>query len=558
MDKRWEEKLSKPQYKVITEKNVLIMMRDGVRLAADVYRPESQGKFPALLAMSPYGKDVQKLYSPVGPLNPIRGNGGQEAGDTDYFVTRGYAHIVVDVRGSGDSEGEFEFVGMKEQGDGYDLVEWIAGQPWCDGNVGMLGMSYYGVGQLLVAAQNPPHLKAIFPYEAFTDHYRHADYHGGMYNMGFALQWWGHVSVGTSTPRSLREHPEEIKRIVTDLMQEKEIQAHVPLYLALKYPEKNPPMFEALTHSLDGPRWWEISAYTKFDRIKIPFYAVSRWSGWPVHLPGAFAAYNGINAPKKVMIMETEHPSGPMRPWHNHHDIVLRWYDHWLKGIDTGIMEEPPIRLFIKGKNEWRYEYEWPLAHTQWTTFYLRGNEGLSQEPPGNSEPADTFLSKDWPLPYQPVPCVRYRTSPLATDMEVTGPIALYFHAALDQPEATWCVSLHDVPPDGSSRLISKGWLRASHRAVDERRSKPYQPFHPHTESIPVEPGKIYEYAIDIRETSNVFLAGHRIELLIRGQDSVLDDPIWFHLCNNRATTHTIYHSHEHRSYMLLPLIPKR
>ena len=141
--------------------------------------------------------------------------------------------------------------------------------------------------------------------------------------------------------------------------------------------------------------------------------------------------------------------------------------------------------------------------------------------------------------------------------MEVTGPIALYFYAALDQPEATWCVSLHDVPPDGPARLISKGWLRASHRAIDAKRSKPYQPFHPHTEATPVEPGKIYEYAIDIRETSNVFKASHRIELLIRGQDSVLDDPIWFHLCNNRATRHTIYHSPDYTSYVLLPMIPR-
>ena len=139
------------------------------------------------------------------------------------------------------------------------------------------------------------------------------------------------------------------------------------------------PLFEGLTHPLDGPYYWEVSPYTKFDRIKIPCYMVSRWSGWPIHLPGAFSAFNGIEAPKKLMVMETEHSSGPLRPWSDDHDIILRWYDHWLKGIDTGIMEEPPIKLFIKGKNEWRYEYEWPLARTQWTKFYLRRNGGLSE-----------------------------------------------------------------------------------------------------------------------------------------------------------------------------------
>jgi predicted acyl esterase len=459
------------------------------------------------------------------------------------------------VRGSGDSEGEYQFCGIEEQEDGYELVEWIARQPWCDGNVGMLGMSYFAVLQLLVAAQNPPHLKAVFPYEAHTDRYRHSCYHGGMLNMGFLAQWWGHVSVGTSMPPSLRKNPEEIKQIVKDLMKKEEIQTYPMLYIALKYAEKNVPMFESLTHPLDGPFYWERSAYTKFNRISIPCYMVSRWSGWPIHLPGAFAAYNGIDAPKKLMIMETKYRSGPLRPWNDHHDIILRWYDHWLKGIDTGIMDEPPIKLFIKGKNEWRYEYEWPLARTQWTKFYLRGNGGLTKEPPGKEEPPQAFINKGLLLPLDAVPGVKYRTPPLEEDMEVTGPIALYLYATLDQHDATWCVSINDVESDGSAQLITKGWLRASHRAIDKERSKPYLPFHIHTQSVPVEPGKIYEYAIDIREISYVLKAGHRIELMIKGEDSPSEDPTWFHLCNHKETKHTVYNCSEYLSYLLLPVI---
>jgi predicted acyl esterase len=554
MKEDWVEKVSKPQYRVKEEKNIFITMRDGVRLAADIYRPDAQGKFPALLSMSPYGKDVQKLKSPVGPLSPVRGNGGQEAGDTDYFVTRGYAHVIVDSRGSGDSEGEYPFYGLEEHKDGYDLIEWISMQPWCDGNLGMLGMSYFGTLQFMVAAQNPPHLKAIFPYEAHTDRYRHQFYHGGIMNM-FYMQWWGHVSVGMGMLRSLREKPEEIKKIVEDLKQKEEIQTYVPLYIALKYPEKNVPLFEGLTHPLDGPYYWEVSPYTKFDRIKIPCYMVSRWSGWPIHLPGAFSAFNGLEAPKKLMVMETEHSSGPLRPWSDDHDIILRWYDHWLKGIDTGIMEEPPIKLFIKGKNEWRYEYEWPLARTQWTKFYLRRNGGLSKDLPAQDEGYDALVNKPWPLPRDVLPGVTYRTPPLKRNTEVTGPVALYLYGALDQSEATWVVAINDVALDGSTRLISKGWLRASHRAIDEVRSKPYQPFHPHTESIPVEPGKIYEYAIEIRETSNVFRTGHRIELVIKGQDAPSEDPIWYHLCNIKETKHTIFHNSGYLSHLLLPII---
>lgn len=221
------------------------------------------------------------------------------------------------------------------------------------------------------------------------------------------------------------------------------------------------------------------------------------------------------------------------------------------------MMDEPPIRLYIKGKNEWRYEYEWPIARTQWTKFYLRGDGRLTKEPPGQDEPPDLFLNKLWPGPKDVLPGIRYQTLLLEEDIEVTGPLALYLYAALDQPDATWCVSVNDVEPNGVTRLITKGWLRASHRRIDEERSKPYQPFHTHTANIPVEPGKIFEYAIDIREMSNVFKAANRIELVIKGQDSPSEDPIWFHLCNQRETKHTIYHNSKHLSYLLIPVIPK-
>jgi predicted acyl esterase len=295
-----------------------------------------------------------------------------------------------------------------------------------------------------------------------------------------------------------------------------------------------------------------------FDRIKIPCCLVSRWSGWAIHLPGAFSAYNGLNVPRKMMITETENPNGPIRPWADHHDLILRWYDHWFKGIDTGMMEEAPIRLLIMGTGEWRDEYEWPLARTRWTKFYLRENGQLSETPPGQAGGSDAFVNTPYPLPRTPLPGVKYTTPPLTEDVEVTGPVALYFHAALDQSDATWVASLNDVAPDGSVRLIIKGWLRASHKRVDEGRSKPYAPFHPNTESIPVEPGKVYEYAVDIRETCNCFKAGHRIELVIKGQDAPSEDPIWYHLCNVKETTHTVYHNTQYSSYLLLPVIPAK
>ncbi len=249
------------------------------------------------------------------------------------------------------------------------------------------------------------------------------------------------------------------------------------------------------------------------------------------------------------------------RPWHENHDVVLRWYDHWLKGIDTGMMEEPPIHLLIQGKNEWRYENEWPLARTRWTRFYMREGGSLSEIPPASSEGPNRFTNRPGLKPGNVIPSVEYQTVPLGKDTEVTGPSALYFCASLSDTDGDWMVVMSDVSPDGSGRVVSKGWLKASHREIDESKSKPYQPFHPHTRSIPVEPGKVYEYAIDMRETSYVFKAGHRIQLKIKGQDAqwegkTYDYAIHCHLPRSRETVHTIYHNSEYLSYLLLPIVP--
>ena len=558
MGKDWLKAISQPRYRVRAERELRVTMRDGVKVAADLYLPDVKGRFPALLAMSPYGKYIHRPEAPLLPLSMARGNGGQEAGDSEYFVSRGYVHVVADVRGSGDSEGEYCSYGMAEQQDGYDLVEWIASQPWCDGNVGMLGMSYFAVNQYLVAALNPPHLKAIFACEGYTDRYRHLVYHGGILTLGFFLQWWQHVSVGATAPSCRRYYSEkEIEKRVEELKESREVKDNPILSVLLKHREKNPLVFDYLLQPNDGPYYWERSAYNKLDKIKVPCYLGTRWSGWPIHLPGAFDAYRRINAPKKMLIFETESVYGPHRPWRDHHDLILRWYDHWLKGIDTGMMEEPPIKILVKGSNEWRCEQEWPLARTQWTKLYLRGDAGLAQERPGKGEEPASFVNQPSLRPSQVVPSLRYRTAPLGEEMEVTGPVALYLQASLDTEDATWIVSISDVASDGTTKLVTRGWLRASHRALDPDRSLPYQPYHPHLEREVLKRGEVYEFAIEIRETSYLFLSGHRMELEIRGQDSSWEDPMWFHLCNPETTRHTIYNDPQHVSYLLLPIILK-
>ena len=552
----WRSRVSQPTHAMQIERGVTITARDGTRLACDVYRPVAPGRYPALLSYSHYGKDLQHVTGKRAPLSPLIGNGGLEAGDSNFFVTRGYVHVIADARGSGDSEGDYCYQGLDEQTDGYDIIEWMAGQPWCDGNCGMLGMSYFAVMQYMVAAQQPPHLKAIVPYEALTDRYRQSVYHGGLLNEGFWHQWWGHVSVDGMRPLSYGYlSDDEISRRVSALMESPEVRHSPYLHIQLKYPRKNPLLFGWLLEPLDGPFYWERSPNRMFDKIRIPTFLATRWSSWAVHLAGAFEAYEGIDAPKKLLIMETESRLGPLRPWSDHHDLILRWYDHWLKGNDTGFMDEPPIRLLIKGRNVYRDEQEWPLARTEWTRYFLRAGGELGTQRPDSSGDAVFVNDPDLP-PNQLPPGATFQTAPFAADTEVTGPVALYFHARLDQADATWVVTLRDVGPDGSSRTLTKGWLRASQRALDDTRSRPYRPYQSHTRKDALQPGASHAYAIEVRETSNVFMAGHRLALDIKGQDSTAEDPIWVHTCNSLVTSHVVEFGGAFDSYLLLPVIP--
>ena len=572
MTEDWHKLISQPKYGIKKEKDIYISMRDGVRLAADVYRPDAEGKFPALLALSPYGKELQELVLSFPPqaLPSNLWDGCIEAGDISYIVPRGYAHVIADLRGTGHSEGEYaglSGIGRNEEGrDGYDLVEWIAQQPWCDGNVGMVGISYYAVMQIQTAAEQPPHLKAVFPYGGAYDIYR-LNYHGGIFwlmlraaidgrggDSGFAVK-----NVVSAMMKKLTK--EEFERRVEERLNDPDVRNYPNFYHMLKYSQRSPVFLDLLLNPYDGPFYWEGEASTKFDKVEVPVYTGINW-GRAWFVDDTINCYLGVKGPKKLLMM----PFPPMveRPFHELHDLIIRWYDHWLKGIDTGVMDEPPIKIFVEGIRQWRYEEEWPLARTKWTEFYLRPRGRLSME----SEPLDTdIVPPDGfyqapPTVTNVVQSIKYTSPPMLEDMEVTGPIALYLYASIDTDDTNWMVKVRDVDPSGTKIEVSTGWLKASHRELDESRSTPWRPFHPHTRSEPVAPGKIYQYAIPIGAISNVFRAGHCIELEIRSIESagdptlVLLAPDSFHLNSSRATTHKIYRDKNHQSRLLLPVIP--
>jgi uncharacterized protein len=558
MKKDWRQLISQPKYAVKIERDVFVTMRDGVRVAINIFRPTAKGKFPALLAVSGYGKEEMELLMPPQPLNRSAvWDGNIEAGDYNDYVPRGYIHIIGDVRGTGASEGEFP---GPEGKDCYDLIEWIAKQPWCNGNVGMVGYSYFSMVQIKAAIEQPPHLKCIAVSHVIADMYRDLNYPGGVLSlMGYGVWYGRHGTSGFAANNAVSQMKknlpkDEFERRRQELLSHPDIKNYPNVYHLLLYPQKNPWFFDSLMNPFDNANYAAASAYSAYDRIKIPVHVIGKCAHEDM---GYFDLYRGLKTTKKLLIK----PNGPEeRPWREDTETLIRWYDHWLKGNDTGMMDEAPIRMFVMGENKTRDIKEWPLPQTKEVKVYLRRWEGLSFEPELNMDEPDGFFQqplhistkRDW---------VHYISPPLDEDMQVIGTAAVNFFASIDQADTNWIVKLFDVGPGGVETRVSKSYLKASHRAVDPKKSTPTEPFHFHTrESVkPLEPGQIYEYNVALGLISNVFKAGHQVKLTIESLESPRDPELQVHyhphLNSATATLHKIYRDKEHRSHILLPVV---
>jgi len=362
--KNWQT--SERKYRVTVERDVAIPVSDAVRLDCDIFRPDDGGKFPAILGVHSYDKSSQSAPSmPKGFALNI--NGSLEAGDSNFYVRRGYVHVIANVRGTGKSGGQFCNYGPRDVQDTYEIIEWIARQPWCDGNVGMFGVSYYAVAQLQVAALNPPHLKAIFAPFGYTDFYRDKFYHGGILANEFLSSWANSIFRKRANTEDMprwsswtkqKWGDKKFQEALAEALRDREITAVPALTEALKNPERdaNPMVVDILLNKFDGEYYQERNV--KHEDIKVPSYLGACWGIFGLHLPGAFRAWENITAPKKMVI-------GPPiyldRPLYQYHYESLRWFDYWLKGVENGIMEEPPIRLFVMGTDEWKATGDWPL-----------------------------------------------------------------------------------------------------------------------------------------------------------------------------------------------------
>ena len=518
--------LSAPRSETVTANNVAVPMRDGIALHADIHRPASGDRVPALIAISPYPRQMQHLGLPVGFV---------EAGETDFFVPRGYAHVIVNCRGSGGSGGRYALTGEAEHRDLFDLIEWIAAQPWCNGNVGMVGVSYFAIEQFNAALQQPPHLRAIFPWSGTVDWYREVFWHGGIPTGGFAAKYF--PSIGMAN----RGNPDFYRgwffTLLNKLLQIPALHRRIAtphenpvamLGRALRFPYPTQPWDDVYLdvvaeHQLYDAYWRARDMTERLSEIRIPIYLGADWDNVSVHLQTPFLALERLaeGVPHRV----TMAPRGALQwPWESLHVEALAWFDHWLKGRETGIMEGKPIRYFVEGADEWRETDTWPLPGTRYDALHLRADGALSASE-GDAGGRDyLYLPKSLNRPpnanVPPLPSrLSWETAPFIDPVEIVGPPRLRLAASSSAVDTDWIVKLQDVAPDGKARDLTQGWLRASHRALDASRSKPYRPEHPHDRAEALVPGETTWFEIAILPTAHRFLVGHRMRLSIASAD---------------------------------------
>jgi predicted acyl esterase len=540
---------SERKYEVIAERDVKVRMPDGTMLDGDIYRPSSNERFPVILGAHAYNKNLQSPpMRPVG-FTPMRGY--MESGDSTFFARRGYVHAVFNVRGSGGSGGFYQLMGPVEVQDVCHLIDWLAAQSWSTGDVGMFGVSYFARLAKAVAAVAPNPLKAIFAPFAGTDDYRHRCYHGGILAHGFITHWRN--SLHRPNYRSLYKeaHGEAAYReAIARAMRDEEIMAVPALREALQNPDSgtNALVVDLLLHPLDGPFWQERNAQDA--RAKIPAYLGACWGNYGLHLPGAFSAWKDWKGPKKMVI-------GPGiyldRPVYQFQDESLRWFDYWLKGIDNGVMDEPPIRCFIPPTGEWQPLTDWPPPAARWTTFYLHKEGILSEHELWPEEGSDSFDESSFEHG-----AATYATPLLVENTEIIGPSVLTLYVSTTDVEALLFATLLLIDRHGQEHELTRGWLRASQRRLRED-STAWEPVLAHEKREPLEPGKIYELRIPMVATGRLFQAGERIAIRIKGAD---DEPpvnslqalARNHLRRPRPARITIHHNEASPSHLDLPI----
>jgi uncharacterized protein len=559
---------------ILIEKDVVIPLIDGHFVSCNVFRPNRPGTFPPIIAFTPYGKDsdvavdFKRYWDFVLRDHPDVVQGASsgryltwEVPDPERWVPAGYAIVVVDARGTGKSPGYYELMAALQTRDVYDAIEWAGVQPWSNGKVGLLGVSYLAIKQWQVAALQPPHLAAMIPWEGMFDHYRDFFRHGGIFSSFFMrLLWDSQIAVNqngnATTPYRDRFTGEPSTGAPID-----------PAVL----PGNLSNLFETgLQHRFDDAYFR--TRTPRAERVTVPFLSAGNWGGLGLHLRGNVIAYEQAASRQKWLEMHTDTHFASM---YLAEAVALqqRFFDHFLKGEPNGFDLEPPVLLTIRDPRGFvqRKEKEWPLARTDWVRYPINAADSSLG---GDSGPAGK-ISYD-----ATGEGVTFRSAPFAEDTEFTGPVAAKLFVSSSTTDMDLFLTLRAFDTAGQEITfkgandpqapVTQGWLRVSQRKLDPSRSKPYRPWHPHDGEEKLTPGKVYEVDVEIWPTSIVFPKGYTMALTIGGKDFerpgaigmmkgsgiFLHDSAADRPAPEFAGVNTIHTGGERESYLLLPRIP--
>ena len=525
--------------------DVTIPASDGVHLVGDVHLPAASGRFPAIVDMEPYGRSSATTY-----------------------VAHGYAHVNTDVRGSGKSGGALCLLCDREQQDVYDVVEWVARQKWSNGKVVLQGYSYSAITALLGAAKQPPHLTTVVVGHPPTDPYRDVLWHNGLYDQGFAEQWFagqtGTQALGVGVQPQYVDRKDQLFA------------------------------FETRITDVDGPLYDERSVLTKVDRITVPVYVYTGWDD--MYSRGDMRFIDLFQGPAQLWIdASTHHGTGnfgevgapygagptdtsPTLSASPPPGQVLKWLDHYVKGAHNGVEKQPRVTFFDKGSRTFSTAPSWRAAAKGLTTLFLSGarsgsatslNDGslATRQPTGRDSYQDSYVydpasglstpmgmeGPDGFAPYvhtdqriDDADGLTYTTPALTRPVRIAGPSELRFWAITEAADMAWVARLSDVAPDGSETPVTQGWLRASFRHVDPARSRPGAPWLTDDRKEPVTVGLVTQYRLDLWDTAFTLARGHRLRLWFASGDSPTHEPV------PAAGRNLLFHDAQHPAELVL------
>lgn len=559
---------------MVFERDVDVTMTDGLKLRVNIYRPDKPGRFPVVMLHGPYGKDTRDADAPsyrdawkkLTAKNPELCKTSScrfirwEAPDPESWVPDDYVVIHADSRGSNASPGLLDPFSPRQTEDYATVITWASRQPWSNGKVGLLGISYYAINQWQVAARQPEGLAAIIPWEGAFDHYRDMSYHGGIASTEFQKLWFPRQVLGN-------QHGNGETPYVDAMTGQKTTGTALPAHL-LKANRISPTDLQR-SQPFDSAYYGERTPIGA--RIRVPVLSVGNWGGQGLHGRGNIEGYLAAGSEQKWLRIHTgDHHA----PFYAPDSVALqkRFFGYFLKGEKNGWEKEPAISLAIRRPDgiSWRAEKEWPLKDTQWDRYYL--NAADSSMAPGKNGPA---AEGSYPAM---TGNLTFKTAAFGDDVEFTGPVKLKLWVRSTTADMDIFATLRLIDPsgrdvtfDGASEPrapVSQGWLRVSHRAIDPARSTEYRPYHSHLAQAPMTPGQIYETDVEIWPTSIVVPKGFSLALTVEGKDWAQPGIEGFFrgsgpfLHGDRdpsvyGGTNTIVTGEGQASYLLLPRIAK-